>query len=544
MSTLCFSVTLLDGRFHGCADGGEREWPPSPWRLFQALLAGAHTAGNHTAWSDAQARAFLWLERRDPPLIVAPEPRELSPCQISVPNNDMDTLAAAWAKGIEPRKSAAELRTMKTLKPNGTAGNAPMVIHFLYPLADNERSADEVTTLCEVARCLHTFGLGIDAACALARVVSAEDAARLPGVRWRPQPEAPAQGPVRRVPTEGSLDDLARCHEEFTQRLQDGTALRQLKRPTVFRKAHSERNRRGTAALRQPKRPTVFRRVAYLCDADVPPRPFAAFDLMKLDDPEAWQPFRQEEANAVAAMLRSLACRLARGDTHQFPGGSEVYVAGHKESAQDPRPRFSYLVLPTIGHPHADGMIRRVLIAEPHGGDGAHAQWASMRLRGQTLTDHDGRPRAVLRAAAEHQSVTRLYTPLASSWSTVTPVILPGYDECKQPKAERLLLKAIEQAGLPLSAVSHITLRKAPFWPGSLHPCQYQRPNYLEHLPAWHVHLEFRKPDKGPIAIGAGRHVGEVVDGEGARGVKGPIAIGAGRHCGLGLFAAEAQDNP
>ena len=38
---LCLSVTFLDGEFHGRRDGGESEWPPSPLRLFQALVATA-----------------------------------------------------------------------------------------------------------------------------------------------------------------------------------------------------------------------------------------------------------------------------------------------------------------------------------------------------------------------------------------------------------------------------------------------------------------------------------------------------------------------
>lgn len=492
MSALCFSVTLLDGRFHGRAGGDEPEWPPSPWRLFQALLAGTHTGGHHAEWSDRCAQAFRWLERREPPIIIAPQQHLLNACRISVPNNDMNKVAEAWARSQEPEKPhrPQDLRTMKTLRPSAAAGGGSMTLHYLYALDDSELSAPEVDTLYAAARCLHTFGLGIDAAFASARVLSAEEAARLPGVRWRPQPEGAPHGPARRVPTEGSLDDLARCHQEFTQRLQEGKALR------------------------PPKRPSVFRRVAYLADTQVAPRPFAAFELMKLDAPDAWQPFRQEEANAVAAMLRSLTCRLAQKDSHQFPNGTEVYVAGHKENANDNRPRFSYLVLPSIGHPHADGMVRRVLIAEPHGGDGAHSEWARIRLRGQALTNSAGSPVAILRAPAGQDSVIGRYVAHAASWSSVTPVALPGYDECKQPKAERLFLKAVEQAGLPLSAISDVTLRKAPFWPGSLHPRQYQRPNYLEHFPAWHVHLKFHQP------------------------VTGPIAIGAGRHCGLGIFAA------
>ncbi|MBX9622589.1 MAG: type I-U CRISPR-associated protein Cas5/Cas6, partial [Gemmataceae bacterium] len=40
-SSFCVSVTFLDPAFHGRGDGGEPEWPPSPLRLFQAVVAAA-----------------------------------------------------------------------------------------------------------------------------------------------------------------------------------------------------------------------------------------------------------------------------------------------------------------------------------------------------------------------------------------------------------------------------------------------------------------------------------------------------------------------
>ncbi|MER3462825.1 MAG: type I-U CRISPR-associated protein Cas5/Cas6, partial [Armatimonadota bacterium] len=40
---LCISVTPLDDLFHGKGDDDEPEWPPSPMRLFQALVAGSRT---------------------------------------------------------------------------------------------------------------------------------------------------------------------------------------------------------------------------------------------------------------------------------------------------------------------------------------------------------------------------------------------------------------------------------------------------------------------------------------------------------------------
>jgi CRISPR-associated protein Csb2 len=106
----------------------------------------------------------------------------------------------------------------------------------------------------------------------------------------------------------------------------------------------------------------------------------------------------------------------------------------------------------------------------------------------------------------------------ARTWSSVTPVVLPGFDDNKQEKAERLLVKAAQQAGLPIEAIDDVVLRKAPFWPGSQHPRLYHRPAYLRDLPAWHARVRFSEP------------------------IPGPLAIGAGRHCGLGLFVRGEDD--
>jgi len=73
----------------------------------------------------------------------------------------------------------------------------------------------------------------------------------------------------------------------------------------------------------------------------------------------------------------------------------------------------------------------------------------------------------------------RRYVGESRAWCSVTPVILPGYDDFKalarhdekQPtKAERLLLKCLIHAGIPIESVESVTLRRAPFWPGSQHP--------------------------------------------------------------------------
>jgi CRISPR-associated protein Csb2 len=113
------------------------------------------------------------------------------------------------------------------------------------------------------------------------------------------------------------------------------------------------------------------------------------------------------------------------------------------------------------------------------------------------------------------RTIRGAYVDLAKSWSSITPVILPGFDDGKYEKAKRLFMKALQYAGLPVEAVEDVVLRKAPFWSGSQHPRLYYRPEYLKHFSAWHAHILFREE------------------------VTGPLAIGAGRHCGLGLFVSE-----
>ncbi|GAB4246169.1 type I-G CRISPR-associated protein Csb2 [Deferrisoma sp.] len=465
---LCISVTLLDPLFHGKGDDGEPEWPPSPMRLFQALLAGARTGCRGARWEESRAAAFRWLERQGPPLIVAPEARQATEYTFFVPNNDSDAVF-----------ERQERLTSKVAHPHRLIeGNT---IYYVWRI-DNASHAEAI---CREARHIVALGWGIDQAIGDGWILSGDEVARLPGQRWRPWRAAGSGGRVWRIPRQGSLEDLEQCYESFAKRIDRGT-------------------------YHPPRKPRQFDTVLYLTGTTMPPRHYAAFEL------PAGVAFRQEAASEVAAMLRSLACACAKADTHEFPGGSATYVAGHvtEKNGATP-PRFSYLPLPSIGHEHADGLIRRLLLAEPYGGDGSHARWARARLPNQVLRDNAGNERGVLLDLRSSTSKAMLdrYVGEGRDWSTVTPVFPPGFDDGKHGKAEKLLLKAITQAGYPLDALAELTLRKAPFWPGSQHPRLYRRPHYLRHLPGWHVRLGFREP------------------------IPGPVALGAGRHCGLGVFA-------
>ena len=478
---LCILATFLDPLFHGKGDRDVPEWPPSPMRLFEAMLAGSKAGKRNMRWLVEGERSlresFLWLERQTPPDIVAPSARLAPEYTLFVPNNDSDE-----------QFDRQDRLTSKIAHPyqmigRDSAGGIQKTLHYVWSIPEQDWPAASKYTGVLSRECQHlmALGWGIDQVVGDGKVLTSEEVIRLPGERWQPWlTDASGMGRLR-VPVEGSLQDLDTVHEAFCNQLDGGSYVR-------------------------PHRLSRFKHVRYVKTVNLPRRPYAAFEL-----PEGVS-CRPETANAVAAMLRSLACREQnRNDFRDhFGDDTEVYLAGHVNSEKCTPPRFSYLPLPTIGHEHADGMIRRLLIAEPHGGDGSRARWAMRRLGGQALTDDDGNERGQLLELwrTSSRSMVRRYVGEHQIWSTVTPAVLPGFDDGKLIKAEKLFIRAIQQAGLPTDGITDLTLRKAPFWRGSQDPRNYNRPRYLKHLPVWHARLEFREPVSGPLTIGPGRHAG------------------------------------
>jgi len=477
----CISVTLIEPFFHGKRDEETAEWPPSPLRLFQALLAGSRIRGRGHPESDAVGAAFHWLEeRKEPPQIVCPIERRLGGYNFFVPRNESG-----------PRQDRL---TTKRARPHHLLEEPRL--HYLWRISDSEwqTAQSHIETLCEEAKHLHALGWGIDMACANGRVLMAGDIPEITGVHWQIWRGFSSPSPRQsRVPAKGSLADLDRVYQSFVASM------------NVEQRAYS-----------LPLKPRVFNEVTYLRSNSLPPRPHVAFSLESTGTDERGPAFPQTHAAVVAAMLRSRACESAKDDRHWQSDDAAKYVAGHAGDAEESLPRFSYLPLPSVGHPHADGLIRRVLIAEPYGTSGEHSRWVRSRLNHIALIDeHTGKPCAVLSAVEEHDGVLDAYLASANAWFSVTPVVLPGLDDHKHPKAEKLVIKAIVQAGIDFAAVAEFRLQKAPFWHGSQHPRYYFAPNHLRSLPRWHVSLRFREP------------------------IPGPLAVGAGRHCGLGLFCAE-----
>lgn len=508
MSYLCISVTFLDGTYHGRGNRGEPEWPPSPLRLFQAMVAAASVGGNGPLSSGVE-QALNWLAGRPNPVIVAPSHRFGQAYRLSVPNNAMDIVASAWCRGNETSKDAnpATHRAMKTVRPTHLIdGNR---VFCLWRIDDNPsaETLGHVERLAAMARRVVALGWGIDLVAGHGEILSEGDIDRLPGERW----SASVGGTYTlRVPTSGTLRALTDRHAMFLRRL--------------------DQNRLAPVAALSG---SAFGQVAYARDWQPSPRPIAALQLLKLDA-SGFRPFDALQSVAIAGMLRHAASRAAE-QSGWTRDRINSFVLGHGESkrgaAHEPvgPARFAYVPLPSIERRGKGGTaavvtaVRRAIVTVLSDGPHHEIDWARRMLSGCELVSEQGsRPKALVSLAPESDRGIRPYLRPSSVWATVTPVVLPGRDDRRSRKTEALLRKAIVQAGFSqmLARCAQLEWHHVGFRPGTDLATRYFAPKHLQTYPRYHVRLTWRHPNGEPIDV------------------PGPIVIGGGRYGGLGTFAA------
>lgn len=495
---LCISVTLLDPLFHGKADHDKPEWPPSPLRLFQAVLRGARTGSRESQWTRAKAAAFEWLERCEPPVIVAPcALLSRSSHTLFVPNNDSD-------KECDQRNRL----TSKVARPYHLPEDIEdRRLHYLWRIneEDNSSALDYAELLCAESRHLLALGWGIDQAVATGHILPQDEAEAFvrKGVKWRPFHGHQYAADTRRVPRQGTFCNLEMVYESFVNRVN---------------------GRRYTP----PLKPSVFGRTRYVCPDFIPSRPYAVFEL-RHDDGEYCR-YSQRKLIHVAGMVRHLARQTMLSDPP--PGVAdhwiERYIAGHRPEGETDHRQLSYLPLPSIGHEHADQIVRRVMIAAPVGDD-AWLEHVAHRLAGQRLQSDPergadfGDAGLPMLARVSRDNISRHYMGPAKRWASVTPVILPGHDDRKPYKTRKLIEAALAQSDIEQPCEfewsAHSLFRKsfsAHKYDQDRKPIGYIRPDHLLTQTAVHLKLQFSHDLRIP----------------------GPLAIGAGRHCGFGLMAA------
>ena len=514
MNNLCISVRWLDDRYHGLNADGEPEWPPSPLRLFQAMLAGLC---RQVSDAEKLSGPLRWMEENlhHRPYIIAPHTQPGHTFTRFVPNNDSDR-----------KFDRQERLTPKPVCP--TLLLDPPTIHYVWRLDEHLSSADRVPMgpLTNIARNIVAFGWGIDMAVGSAAIISDEEANALPGERWLPH-ASDSDGGLR-VPIPGTLDDVLNRHKQFLTRLTPSGYI-------------------------APPPLSVCETVSYRRETDSPIHPIAAFSLLKLDV-SGFQAFDTCRRGLTVAGMIKFAAKAA-AESGKWPDKS--FILGHGEANGDrhvtvgPR-RFAYLPLPSIegrsgGPARVVGSIRRVIVTTVAEDCEKEIAWARRNLSGQELVEdkkEQREPIALLSLIPASDKVVQCYMQPAATWATVMPVVLPGYDdpahyrrrlkrgtsagehgkllERLNDRIEGLLRKAILQAGFSKTLADHAELewRKTGFWPGAEVADRYGIPDHLRRFPRFHVKIQWLDEQKRPVQV------------------PGPIFIGGGRFYGLGLFAS------
>lgn len=491
------TIHLHDGRYHG-AD----EWPPSPARVFQALVAGA---AQGRCVPGAAARALKLLEGVAP-VIAAPPARRGQRVPVFVPNNDLDA--------VEGRpERVGEIRAKKAVWPRLLDGAS-----FIYAWPVPEVDVDELLVLADG---LYQFGRGIDLAWAVGEVIDAEQlASRLSTHKGTVHhPTSGVASKELAVPTTNSFESIVARFEAALTRL----------RPSGDGRMHF---------VQPPK--ARFAMVRY----DGIPT-FHLFELRSDSDPASSVPWATWRATALIERIRHTAVAALTAALPERSDDIQRVLVGRKPNGVNdgpPEERVRFIPLPSIGHAHADQSIRRVLVQIPPGPlPASDILWA---LGGRQLLDTGGAPGDTTLAASPNDDMVERYCATARIWRSVTPLALGSAlrrridpsrrvvdaksaieRQTEEKNARHAIAQALRHAGVYRSIV-RVHVQREPFESHGTRVERFAMGTRFAKEALWHAEVEFDREIRGPLVLGDGRFLG--------LGVMAPKAY-------RGIFALEVE---
>ncbi len=561
MPALLLTVRFHDGRYHGL-----RDWPPSPARLFQALVAGAARGealdpddGNALAWLESIADA---TGRPQAPVIAAPAARSGQGFTTFVPNNDLD------AVGGDPRR-VAEIKAGKQIKPILFDADVPLL--YLWTFPDDPGARDHAHRVCAIAERLYQLGRGVDMAWAVGEVIDDEaDARRRLEAHGGPihRPRRGERGAARAVPMPGSLESLIDRHKKGGKRFENIYVAKPTKKDQQVLKGQ---------LFSQPPKPR-FRQVAY----DAPPVRLL-FDLVDLaakgDHRAAWP---HADVVALTESVRNEAARRLTDAYHKAKDPAlaklsacvDPVLVGRGASEADKAARVRITPLPSIGMRHTSPAVRRVLVeippdcplpsgdvawafsgldvieprVDPQTGE-ATSQLLLARAADDSMLGHYG----VIRDEADRmdrrgdrgraESGPRRPTGFRL-WRTVTPAALPSAARrridparleaeraqrkrgvhpstsgvggaakdgparaAEEARAARAVLDALRHAGRR-ERVASVRVQREPFHAKGARAEAFAAGARFSKHALWHVEIAFAERVTGPLIVGDGRYLG------------------------------------
>ncbi|WP_161788506.1 type I-G CRISPR-associated protein Csb2 [Desulfonatronum thiodismutans] len=497
MYSLLISVRFHTGRFHGLDTDGRPEWPPSPARLFQALVASA--AKGSSLSPDDQA-ALAWLEGLEPPVIAAPSVRKGQSYHTYMPNNDLDTVQG------DPSRIAEVRSATKRFHPLIFDRDIPLL--YAWRFSEDTGQAESIRSMADH---LYQLGRGVDMAWAVAEVLDQEVVeTRLsshPGFIYRPALQG--RGIRLAAPQKASLVSLIERHQKSCSRFTALVVLPPTKQGSLKTKVEY--------TFSQPPKPR-FRQVPYQC----PPARLlyeartttkqASFISWPLTEAVRYvELIRNGTADKLKTALPSKAVTILR-----------VFGLCRDATDSDKAGRLRIIPLPSIGHTHADRGIRRLLVEIPpdcpletddvnwaFSGFGPHdletgeVPWMLVPAEDDTMLAHYGI------GEPDRHSYRK--------WRTVTPVALPtvrshgrstGSERAEnEQQAVLAFSQALRHAGLP-SMPTAIRVQREPFEAKGSLAENFAPGTRFGSNRLWHVELSYEQPMSGPMLVGDGRYLG------------------------------------
>ena len=486
---LLVSVRFHDGRYHGERRSGAGEWPPTPARLFQALVAGASCG---QVLDEEAAPALRWLESLGPPVIAVPPARLGQPYTSFVPNNDRDQVEGGT-------KSINEIRTPKTMRPHIFDAEIPLLFAWTFEQGTDEGKA---RAICNVTQRLYQLGRGVDMAWAWGEILSVEEMEmRLTqhgGAVHRPGERGAGDGVL--CPKNGSLASLRSRYDQP-------------------RLTHSLIGRRASQTFSRPS-PPRFGKVLY----DVSSRHL----LFELRAGTRAEPFAPWPATRVAELVVNLRDKAADRLKHQPDaeiGKIRQVFVGREATETDKAARVRILPLLSIGHVHADRAIRRVLVEVPPGCP-IHTDDISSAFSGLSQLDQAtgeikwNLVKSDQRRLLDHYGVGDSDASNVRVWRTVTPAALPimrprrdatGTTSSKRVANEAEAAFAVVQAlrhGGVTKSIESIRVQREPFEAKGFRAEEFVVPGRFAARELYHVEIRLTRPVKAPLVIGNGRYLG------------------------------------
>ena len=489
--TLLMTVRFYQGRYHGSGD-----WPPSPNRLFQALIAGAAVGARLP--TDV-SNALNWLERQIPPIIAAPRSTPGKSVNMYVPNNDVDAVLGG-SSALTFEQAVSSIRVGKRLRPMLFDEEQPIL--YCWELGASEK--ENAHKIIEIADGMFQLGLGIDMAWANCRIINNAEAANL---------LLHHGGDIYRPFNIGEPDIQLNCYRPGT--------LKSLK--DRFGGSRSRFYTGGDSSnpklvFKQPPK-SLLVKVAY----NATPHRFV-FDLRKSGVNSRFHPWPLYKTAQLITEVRDMSAERLYKSTPEHTENIERFLIGRGATDADKDARIRIVPIPSIGHDHADMNIRRVAVYVqqvcPLRID--DLEWAFSQVYWR---DEDGVIQHELQRA-EDLSMTKRFEQSSRQWCSVTPLVLQAaprrrinpmriVKEAKggqefaeeELRAVAVVQQALRHAGVR-KPVRDIRLQREPFDRNGKRAETFAIDTRFSKTTFWHAKITFAKPVSGPLLLGDGRYLG------------------------------------